>query len=71
MKQAEKDFDAFEKELAHFIRAMGHPARVAVLLAMARRGREIEGETVDIPAISPTTVQHRKPTWPPRKDFIL
>lgn len=59
MKEEEKDFDTLEKELAHFMRALGHPARVAVLLAIANKGSVVEGETIEIPVISPTTViQH-------------
>lgn len=54
-----KDFGLLEKDLAHFARAIGHPARVAVLLEIARRGNQVAGEIIDIPPLSKATVlQH-------------
>lgn len=55
----QEDFGTFEKELAHYTRAIGHPARVAVMLAIARKGSEMRGEIVDVPPLSKATVvQH-------------
>ena len=52
-------FGILEQELAHFTRSIGHPARVAVLLAIAKQGNEIEGEVIDVPPLSKATViQH-------------
>lgn len=54
-----ESYNPLENELAHFTRAIGHPARVAVLLAIANKGGEVDGEFLDIPQLSPTTViQH-------------
>jgi Fe2+ or Zn2+ uptake regulation protein len=48
-----------ESELAQFTRAIGHPARVAILLAMAKEGNTITGRVIEVPSLSPTTViQH-------------
>jgi DNA-binding transcriptional ArsR family regulator len=55
----QNDFGILEKELSHFARAIGHPARVAVLLEIAKRGNNVFGEIIDIPPLSKTTVlQH-------------
>jgi len=52
-------FGMLEKNLAHFTRAIGHPARVAVLLAIAKKGNMVEGEIIDVPPLSKATVmQH-------------
>lgn len=51
------DFSALEKELAHYARAIGHPARIAVILAILRRGNKVQGEIIELPAISRATVQ--------------
>lgn len=57
--EEQNDFGNLEKELSHFARAIGHPARVAVLLEIAKRGNTVFGEIVDIPPLSKTTVlQH-------------
>jgi hypothetical protein len=54
-----ENFGSLEMELAHFTRAVGHPARLAVLLAIARKGGEVDGETLEIPQLSNATViQH-------------
>lgn len=52
-------FGLLEQELAHFTRAIGHPARVAVLLAIAKNGNLVEGDVIDVPPLSKATViQH-------------
>jgi ArsR family transcriptional regulator len=54
-----ENFGQLEQELAHFTRAIGHPARVAVLLAIAKLNKEVEGEVIDVPPLSKSTViQH-------------
>lgn len=48
-----------EKGLAHYTRAIGHPARVAVLVAIARNGGEVHGDIIEVPPLSKSTVvQH-------------
>lgn len=45
--------------MAHFTRAVGHPARIAVLLEIAKRGYKIQGEIIEVPQLSKATVlQH-------------
>jgi len=57
--EEQKDFGELEKDLAHFTRAIGHPARVAVLLAIARKGTVSRGELLSVPPLAPATVtQH-------------
>ncbi len=52
-------FGILEQELAHYTRAIGHPARVAVLLAIAKKGNLVEGDVIDVPPLSKATViQH-------------
>ncbi len=52
-------FNELEQNLAQFTRAIGHPARVAILLAMAKEGYAITGRIVEVPSLSQTTViQH-------------
>jgi len=54
-----ENFGPLEQELAHFTRAVGHPARIAVLLAIAKLSKEVEGEVIDVPPLSKSTViQH-------------
>jgi DNA-binding transcriptional ArsR family regulator len=54
-----ESFDPLEQDLAHFTRAVGHPARIAVLIAIARKGGEVDGEVLEIPQLSQATViQH-------------
>jgi len=48
-----------EVQLAHFARTMGHPARAAILLAIVKNGGEMDGQIVEVPALSQATViQH-------------
>lgn len=52
-------FGILEQELSHFTRAIGHPARVAVLIALSKREGDVEGEIIEVPPLSQTTViQH-------------
>jgi ArsR family transcriptional regulator, arsenate/arsenite/antimonite-responsive transcriptional repressor len=54
-----QEYTDVERGLAHFARAIGHPARVAVLLEIARRGYEVKGEIISVPSLSQATVlQH-------------
>ena len=53
------DFHADDVELSQFARALGHPARVAILKVLAERGECICGEIVDIVPLAQSTVsQH-------------
>lgn len=53
------EYTDFEKNLAHYTRALGHPARIAVLIEIAKRGFVIRGENVEVPQLSQATVlQH-------------
>ena len=53
------DYTDFEKNLAHFARALGHPARIAVLIEIAKKGFVIRGENIEVPQLSQATVlQH-------------
>ena len=54
-----EQFGTLEQELAHFTRAIGHPARVAVLIAIAKNGNLVEGDIIDVPPLSKSTIiQH-------------
>jgi len=54
-----ESYSELEKQVAHFSRAIGHPARVAILMAIVKNGNLIEGEVVSVPQLSGTTViQH-------------
>jgi len=54
-----KEFSEEHRILAHFCRAMAHPARAAILSAIAQRGGRVLGETIEIPALAhPTILQH-------------
>lgn len=54
-----EQFGILEQELAHFTRAIGHPARVAVLIAIAKNGNLVEGDIIDVPPLSKSTIiQH-------------
>lgn len=53
------NYNDFERDLAHFTRAVGHPARIAVLVEIARRGFVVQGEVIEVPQLSQATVlQH-------------
>lgn len=54
-----EQFGTLEQELAHFTRAIGHPARVAALIAIAKNGNLVEGDIIDVPPLSKSTIiQH-------------
>jgi ArsR family transcriptional regulator, arsenate/arsenite/antimonite-responsive transcriptional repressor len=58
-KHLTEQFGILEQELAHFTRAIGHPARVAVLIAIAKNGNMVEGDIIDVPPLSKSTIiQH-------------
>ncbi|MFM7310093.1 MAG: ArsR/SmtB family transcription factor [Flavobacteriales bacterium] len=53
------EFSDLELQLSHYTRAVGHPARIAIIHAMAKRGFRVQGEIIHIPSLSSTTVlQH-------------
>ena len=53
------DFSEEHRTLAHFCRAMAHPARAAILMAIAQRGGRIMGDVIEIPSLANATVlQH-------------
>jgi predicted transcriptional regulator len=46
-------------ELSNLMRAIGHPARIAILLAIVKKGNKVEGEIVPVEGLAPATVvQH-------------
>jgi ArsR family transcriptional regulator, arsenate/arsenite/antimonite-responsive transcriptional repressor len=48
-----------QDHLSFFSRAIGHPARVVILLEIAKRGRVMDGEQLEVGDLSPATViQH-------------
>ena len=52
-------YNDLEKDLAHFTRALGHPARIAVLIEIAKKGLVVRGENIEVPQLSNATVlQH-------------
>ena len=52
-------YNDLEKDLAHFTRALGHPARIAVLIEIAKKGFIVRGENIEVPQLSNATVlQH-------------
>jgi ArsR family transcriptional regulator, arsenate/arsenite/antimonite-responsive transcriptional repressor len=54
-------FSAVQNELATFAKALGHPARVAILEFLVQTNRCICGEIVDeLPLAQPTVSQHLK-----------
>ena len=53
------DFHLDDVQLSQFAKAIGHPARVAILKVLAERGECICGEIVDIVPLAQSTVsQH-------------
>lgn len=55
------EFGTAENELADFAKALGHPARVAILKELARRQSCICGEIVEVLPLAQSTVsQHLK-----------
>lgn len=54
-------FSAIDNELATLAKALGHPARVAILKELARRNVCVCGEIVDVLPLAQSTVsQHLK-----------
>ena len=55
------EFSSKEQELATFAKAMSHPARIAILKALAQKNECICGELVDLLPLAQSTVsQHLK-----------
>ncbi len=50
-------YNELEKDIAHFARAVGHPARIAILIEIAKRGYAVKGETIEVPQLSQATIQ--------------
>ncbi|MEQ1746158.1 MAG: metalloregulator ArsR/SmtB family transcription factor [Saprospiraceae bacterium] len=56
-----EEFGTIENELAELTKALGHPARVAILQELARRNVCVCGQIVDILPLAQSTVsQHLK-----------
>ncbi|MFN0016262.1 MAG: ArsR/SmtB family transcription factor [Saprospiraceae bacterium] len=56
-----EQFGTIENELAELAKALGHPARVAILRELARRNVCVCGEIVDVLPLAQSTVsQHLK-----------
>lgn len=54
-------FDALENELAELAKALGHPARIAILKELASRNTCVCGEIVNVLPLAQSTVsQHLK-----------
>lgn len=55
------EFGTLDRKIAHFAKALAHPARVAILRELARRGTCVCGEIVDVLPLAQSTVsQHLK-----------
>jgi DNA-binding transcriptional ArsR family regulator len=56
-----EEFGAKEQSLAAFAKAIGHPARIAILQVLAKKNECICGEIVDVLPLAQSTVsQHLK-----------
>jgi DNA-binding transcriptional ArsR family regulator len=56
-----EEFTQKEQDLAHFAKAMAHPARIAILKVLAQRNECICGEIVELLPLAQSTVsQHLK-----------
>lgn len=56
-----EEFSAEDVELAEFARALGHPARIAILKTLAERNECVCGEIVEVLPLAQATVsQHLK-----------
>jgi len=54
-------FDPSDIALSDLAKSIGHPARIAILKAIAAKGGEVEGEIVEVSDMAPTTViQHMR-----------
>lgn len=55
----QENFDINDQDLAHYARAIGHPARIVIISAMLKHEGAIEGEVIEVPQLSKATViQH-------------
>jgi DNA-binding transcriptional ArsR family regulator len=56
-----EEFTQKEQDLAHFAKALSHPARIAILKVLAQKNECICGEIVDaLPLAQSTVSQHLK-----------
>jgi len=56
-----EEFGKKEKELAEFAKALGHPARIAIMKVLAKKNECICGEVVEVLPLAQSTVsQHLK-----------
>ncbi|MFT4680121.1 MAG: ArsR family transcriptional regulator [Flavobacteriales bacterium] len=54
-----KEFEDKSIMLSAFAKALGHPARIAILRTIAMKGGEVKGETIEVSSLAPATVfQH-------------
>jgi ArsR family transcriptional regulator, arsenate/arsenite/antimonite-responsive transcriptional repressor len=54
-------FDPTDIRLSELAKSIGHPARLAILKAIADKGGLVEGEIVSVPEMAPATViQHMR-----------
>ncbi len=57
--EEQSTYNQLSTEIAHYSRALGHPARIALLIEIAKKGGSIKGESIEIPSLSAATVmQH-------------
>jgi len=54
------DYEPVEKQLAKFIRALAHPARMAIMIRLARQEGCTEGIINDLPIEESSVAKHLK-----------
>ena len=60
-KSKSEEFSSGDAELAELCKALSHPARIAILQALAKRGECVCGEIVEVLPLAQSTVsQHLK-----------
>ncbi len=60
-ERKEKEFTALDRDLSAMAKALSHPARIAILRTLAKRGTCICGEIVEVIPLAQSTVsQHLK-----------
>jgi ArsR family transcriptional regulator len=55
------EFTNKEQQIAEVAKALSHPARIAILKALAKRGTCICGEIVEVLPLAQSTV--KRPAW--------
>ena len=45
------EYNALEQDLARYSKSIGHPARIAILLAIVKHGNIVEKKIIDIPPL--------------------